>query len=458
MKQCNTKKKIYKNNGITLIALALTIIVLLILAGVALSLALGDNGLMFKARQSQQDQEIALEKDRIMAAYGASFTNKYGKFNKETFEQELKNQGVELDGEIYGDENAKPLKLNLKTKHSGYILNYEIDDNTILVETQIIHKIPSDLKVGDIIIYDPTKGVTDASKLTYTSQKGTAKTGGNGHNNQTITAKSNQNEWIVLSKANNQIKVISKEVIGDVNGGVSNQFTLYGGIGWLYAEEEFHKACSIYGYGKGARKTITKYKIGNYRVLGDSQTRTLTGSGARSMTLEDVAQIMKGDAYTDFTEDEKKFFTPVYMQPSRKSPEVSYPTISSTEDTGTSITKQRFDHELYVIYNNSTSYDKELVPDVQVNENKQKLKNHIFKNNKYWIGSRYIYSYYTLANFNVNYISTSYVLGSNSFQYDSSLNVYTISGFLRPVVFLDAGMIEKVSEGKWKRKDWDNIE
>lgn len=88
-----------------------------------------------------------------------------------------------------------------------------------------------------------------------------------------------------------------------------------------------------------------------------------------------------------------------------------------------------------------------------MNENKQKLKNHIFKNNKYWIGSRYIYSYYTLANFNVNYISTSYVLGSNSFQYDSSLNVYTISGFLRPVVFLDAGMIEKVSEGKWKIKD-----
>ena len=81
--------------------------------------------------------------------------------------------------------------------------------------------------------------------------------------------------------------------------------------------------------------------------------------------MEDVVKIMKGDKYTNFTESEKRFFTPVYMQPTRKSPEVCYPTISSTEDTGTSISKQRFDHELYVIYNNSTTYDKELVSDAQ---------------------------------------------------------------------------------------------
>ena len=260
MKQCNTKKNIYKNNGITLIALALTIIVLLILAGVALSLALGQNGLIFKARQIKQDQEIALEKDRIMAAYGASFTNKDGKFNKGTFEEELKNQRIELDTEIYSDENAKPLKLNFKTKHTGYILNYEIYDSIISVETQTIHKIPSDLKVGDIIIYDPTKGVSNQSKLTYTSKKGTAKTGGNGHNNQTITAKSNQNEWIVLSKANNQIKVISKEVIGDVNGGNNNQFTLYGGIGWLYAEEELHKFVAYMDMEKELEKLLQHTK------------------------------------------------------------------------------------------------------------------------------------------------------------------------------------------------------
>ncbi|MGP1608984.1 MAG: hypothetical protein ACTTGJ_03980, partial [Clostridium sp.] len=62
-----------KNNGITLIALVLTIIVLLILAGVVLSLALGQNGLVFKARETKQEQEIAQEKDKIITAYGATF-------------------------------------------------------------------------------------------------------------------------------------------------------------------------------------------------------------------------------------------------------------------------------------------------------------------------------------------------------------------------------------------------
>ena len=67
----------------------LTIIVLLILAGVALSLALGQNGLIFKARTSKQAQEIAQEKDRIMTAYGASFAHKDGKYDKDKFRAEI---------------------------------------------------------------------------------------------------------------------------------------------------------------------------------------------------------------------------------------------------------------------------------------------------------------------------------------------------------------------------------
>ncbi|MGP1608985.1 MAG: hypothetical protein ACTTGJ_03985, partial [Clostridium sp.] len=67
MKNIKTKK------GITLIALVLTIIILLILATVAITLALGQNGLLFRARLSNQAQEIAQEKDKIITAYGATF-------------------------------------------------------------------------------------------------------------------------------------------------------------------------------------------------------------------------------------------------------------------------------------------------------------------------------------------------------------------------------------------------
>ena len=43
-----------KNKGITLIALVITIIVLLILAGVSLSMISGENGILSKAQQAKE--------------------------------------------------------------------------------------------------------------------------------------------------------------------------------------------------------------------------------------------------------------------------------------------------------------------------------------------------------------------------------------------------------------------
>ena len=52
--------KIWKNTkGITLIALVVTIIVLIILAGVSISLVMGDNGIITMAQQSKENTELA---------------------------------------------------------------------------------------------------------------------------------------------------------------------------------------------------------------------------------------------------------------------------------------------------------------------------------------------------------------------------------------------------------------
>ncbi|MGP1608251.1 MAG: hypothetical protein ACTTGJ_00155 [Clostridium sp.] len=415
------KKNDNTNNGITLIALVLTIIVLLILAGVALSLALGQNGLIFKSRESKQEQEIAQEKDRIMTAYSASFTNKDGKFNKVTFKDELDKQGIGLEGEINVEENGKLLKF--KTKHDEYTVDYEIDNGIIKrksigqAETQTTTPIaPIDLKIGDIVYYDPTKGVTDNSKLTYTSQEGTVQTGGNRYGTQTVTAKNTNNEWVVISTANNQIKVISKEPIGDIVGGENNKFTLKGGTGWLYAEEELHKACSVYGHGKGAKKITTTYQIGN-KYTEEVQMRTLTGSGARSMTMEDIVKIMKGEQYSDFTEDEKKGFEKYYMNPITRCPETYYLTISSTQENGLSADKKGFDSKSYSITNTEEQYDKDLVTDSKVKESKEKLKGHIFKDNEYWMAFRYINGIHNNRFFSVAHCSGVCLTPARSFRY-----------------------------------------
>ena len=64
-----SKKKILQERGITLIALVVTIIILLILAGVTLNMALSQNGLFSKTqeaadkyKQAQEDEEIEVEK------------------------------------------------------------------------------------------------------------------------------------------------------------------------------------------------------------------------------------------------------------------------------------------------------------------------------------------------------------------------------------------------------------
>ena len=47
------------SNGITLVALVVTIIVLIILAGVSISLILGDNGLVTKAKEGVENYQKA---------------------------------------------------------------------------------------------------------------------------------------------------------------------------------------------------------------------------------------------------------------------------------------------------------------------------------------------------------------------------------------------------------------
>ena len=54
MKKTVLNKKLKKNNGITLIALVITIIVLLILAAITISALTGENGLLSKAIEARK--------------------------------------------------------------------------------------------------------------------------------------------------------------------------------------------------------------------------------------------------------------------------------------------------------------------------------------------------------------------------------------------------------------------
>ena len=61
-----------KNNGITLIALVVSIIVLLILAGISISMLSGENGILNRATEAKRTYQISSEKEAISLIVASS--------------------------------------------------------------------------------------------------------------------------------------------------------------------------------------------------------------------------------------------------------------------------------------------------------------------------------------------------------------------------------------------------
>ena len=72
-----------KESGITLVALVVTIIVLLILAGVAISLTIGKNGILTRAQDATEKWDEATKNEQ----------KEMDKFNQ-TYDQVLQNLGL----------------------------------------------------------------------------------------------------------------------------------------------------------------------------------------------------------------------------------------------------------------------------------------------------------------------------------------------------------------------------
>ena len=88
-------QKFNEKRGITLIALVVTIIVLLILAGVSISMLTGQNGVLNRAREAKEEYSNSSEKEKIQLSYASAITKKLG--NSITAE-ELQNELDEMLG------------------------------------------------------------------------------------------------------------------------------------------------------------------------------------------------------------------------------------------------------------------------------------------------------------------------------------------------------------------------
>ena len=143
MKQTSKNSK-----GITLIALVITIIVLLILAGVTIATLTGDNGILTKAQNAKEKNAQKTIEEQINLAVQASRINEGLLIDKEILEEELTNNGME----ITKSENEE---LPWTVKKDGYVY-------TISANGEVKEKEGLAITTGDIEIL---KGETEGKKV-----------------------------------------------------------------------------------------------------------------------------------------------------------------------------------------------------------------------------------------------------------------------------------------------------
>ena len=88
----NSKIKRKKDKGITLIALVVTIIVLLILAGISISMLTGQNGILNRATEAKEKNEDAQTEETVKVAVMSSLGTD-GLIDLNQLKTEIESQG-----------------------------------------------------------------------------------------------------------------------------------------------------------------------------------------------------------------------------------------------------------------------------------------------------------------------------------------------------------------------------
>ena len=188
-------------------------------------------------------------------------------------------------------------------------------------------------------------------------------------------------------------------------------------------------------FGKGADKSkVTQYQIGNPNIAEELQTKTISGSGARSITLEDL-QVMSNAELIETNPNTNNPTEAVYM-----------PSLNGVNVIGKCIDANKKSNLPY-IYKVTEKDNFNIKPEYS------SLSDKIFKENLYyWLAFRSV-----LSNSNNAYFIVHIVYSSRVDAYGTCYG--TVSSFysnnptlgVRPVVYLEPGVsLNEMSAGVWQ--------
>ena len=170
MKLTNAKRKMKRRTsktekGITLLALAVTIIIMLILAGVTLNAALGDHGLIKEAQatvndyeDAQEEESESLEKIRNQITQNRKKNNNNTEnTNKITFKGNTNGIDVTLDAESLKDYYGEEVTSFSSVEGVKWQLFYDDADNYYLIASDYV---PIDTLPSELIKESQAEGKT----------------------------------------------------------------------------------------------------------------------------------------------------------------------------------------------------------------------------------------------------------------------------------------------------------
>ena len=134
-------------NGITLIALVVTIVVLLILAGVSISMLFGENGIIKRAQEASEENEIGEERELVeLSAAGAKGRNEngWGEITYDNLDEEL---AMNLGDREYTLDGTGPFTVTYTDSGRSYIVETnggitggEKDETGISIKLTLTHE------------------------------------------------------------------------------------------------------------------------------------------------------------------------------------------------------------------------------------------------------------------------------------------------------------------------------
>ena len=433
--------KFKKQKGITLIALVVTIIVLLILAGVSIAMLTGNNGILTQGKRAKEETTVGHEKEAAQMAYAGAKAKKLGEeVTAEDVNEQLTINGENAtategtnkiivtftSGKVYTIDQSGKITQKTPAKKGTLAYMYEKAEGCTKTDGSCTNA--EHLHIGDYVnLANPEEGKIDISA----TDSGMDNAGLEGITAQTFeiskTNNKNQLNWRVLGEnENGEIELIAGSPMKSNNTLDSKEnpyLYLYGAKAYENGKTILDNICELYK---------TKDKTGYI-------------SSARSVNQKDIDKVVGLNSIDEI----KNVNIDAYYGNKNIGEEYNFPDhyTPSSWLNGKKTTSVKGEVDGYYYSVNSKVADD--APSVTVNDRIFKM---LFENTdatsptkggrRYWLASRSVYSFSVDAVFCLGTARTlDGVSNAGSYGMFISNGIERYSGFaVRPVVSLKSSV------------------